>query len=80
MKTIDLPKVSKEVAGLLKKARKDDLVVRLADGSEFMLVAINDFDAEVARTRANTKLMKLLDSRAKQSKLIPLEQVKRRFR
>jgi hypothetical protein len=79
MKTIDLPNVSKEVAGLLDQAREDDLVVRLADGSEFMLVAIDDFDVELARTRANPNLMKLLDSRAQQTKLIPLDEVKRRF-
>ena len=79
MKTIDLPSVSKKIAGLLEQAREDDLVVRLADGSEFMLVAIDDFDLELARTRANPDLMKLLDSRAQQTKLVPLDEVKRRF-
>lgn len=79
MKTIDLRSVPKEVAGLLDQAREDDLVVRLADGSEFMLVAVDDFDQEVARTRANEQLMKLLDSRAQQTNLIPLDEVKRRF-
>jgi hypothetical protein len=79
MKTIDLANVSKDVAGLLDQARQDDLVVRLADGSEFMLLAIDDFDLEIARTRANPNLMKLLDDRAKQTKQIPLDQVKHRF-
>jgi len=79
MKTIDLPSVSKEIAGLLEQAREDGLVVRLADGSEYMLVAIDDFDLEVARTRANPNLMKLLDARAQQTKLVPLADVKRRF-
>jgi hypothetical protein len=79
MKTIDLPTPSKETAGLLEQARDDDLVVRLADGSEFMLVAIDDFDLELARTRANPSLMKLLDDRARQTKLVSLDEVKRRF-
>jgi hypothetical protein len=59
--------------------RVDDLVVRLAEESEFMLVAIDDFDNEVARTRANPKLISLLASRAQQTKTIPLEGVKRKF-
>ncbi len=79
MKTIDLPSPSKETAGLLDQARDEDVVVRLADGSEFMLVAIDDFDLELARTRANPKLMKLLDDRARQTNLVPLDEVKRRF-
>ena len=48
MKTIEFP-----------QARHDDLIVRLADGSEFLLVAIDDFDREIARTRANPRLMAL---------------------
>jgi hypothetical protein len=79
MKTIDLPTVSKEIAGLLEQARQDDLVVRLADGSEFILAAVEDFDLELARTRLNSNLMKLLDARAQQTTLIPLTDVKRRF-
>ena len=79
MKTVDLPNVSGEFANLLNQARQDDLVVRLADGSEFMLVAIDDFDVEVVRTRANLKLMKLLDERSAQTQLVPLDEVKRRL-
>ncbi|MGD1278687.1 MAG: hypothetical protein ABR964_15855 [Tepidisphaeraceae bacterium] len=79
MKTIDLPSVSKDIASLLDQAGEDDLVVRLADGREFLLVAIDEFDLEVARTRANPKLMKLLDARVQQTKLVPLDEVKRRF-
>ena len=79
MKTIDLTSPSQETASLFEQARHDGLVVRLADGTEFMLVAIDDFDLEVARTRASPSLMKLLDARAKQDKLISLDEVKRRF-
>ncbi len=57
MKTIELPQASPEIANLLDQARADDLIVRLADGSEFLLVSIDEFDNEIARTRANPKLM-----------------------
>ena len=44
MKSIDVPKISAEVAQLLDQARLDDLVVRLPDGSEFLLIALDEFD------------------------------------
>jgi hypothetical protein len=79
VKTIDLPQASPDVALLLEQARNDDLIVRLADGTEFLVVAIDDFDQEIARTRNNPKLMALLESRAKQTATIPLDEVKRRL-
>jgi hypothetical protein len=79
MKTIDLAQTSPDVALLLDQARNDDLILRLADGSEFLLVAVDDFDHEIARTRNNPKLMALLESRAKQATTIPLDEVKRRL-
>jgi hypothetical protein len=79
MKTIDLPNVPEALAGLLEEARREDVLVRLNDGSEFVLSAVDDFDVEVARTRANAKLMELLDARGRQTQLVPLDEVKRRF-
>jgi hypothetical protein len=79
VKTIDLVQAPPDVALLLDQARKDDLIVRLADGSEFLLVAIDDFDQEIARTRNNPRLMALLDSRAKQATTVGMDEVKRRL-
>jgi hypothetical protein len=79
MKTIDLPHASPEFAELLDQARQDDLVVRLADGSEFLLVAVDDFDREIARSRQNPKLMALLEARARQTETVSLDEVKRRL-
>ena len=79
MKTIELPHPSTEVAGLLNQARQEDLIVRLADGSEFMLVAIDEFDHEIAATRSNEKLMAFLEARGKQAATIPLDEVKQRL-
>jgi hypothetical protein len=79
MKSIDVPKISTEVAQLLDQARLDDLVVRLPDGSEFLLIALDEFDQEIAKSRANPRLMAMLDARAAQSSTIPLDEVKRRL-
>jgi hypothetical protein len=79
MKTIDFAPAPPDVARLLDEARNDDLIVRLPDGSEFLLVAIDDFDQEIARTRNNPRLMALLDVRAKETGTVPLDEVKRRL-
>ena len=79
MKTIDLTQATPDVARLLEQARSDDLLVRLADGSEFLLVAIDDFDQEITRTRKNPRVMALLEARAQQTQTIPLDEVKRRL-
>ena len=79
MKTILIPSESAEINALLEQARQEDLVVRAADGSEFVVSAVEDFDEEIARTRRNPELMALLEERAKQTKTIPLEEVKRQL-
>lgn len=79
MKTVTIPESSREIRALLDQARDEDVIVRLSDGSEFMLSAIDDFDHEIARTRRNEKLMALLDIRAGQTRTIPLEEVKRQL-
>ncbi|HEX9665031.1 MAG TPA: hypothetical protein VGA95_00540 [Thermodesulfobacteriota bacterium] len=76
MKTIKISKRSKGINTLLKQARKENLIVRSADGCEFILAEIDDFSREIELTRQNRKLMKFLDLRAKQTKTIPLEEVK----
>jgi hypothetical protein len=79
MKTIAVPPQAAEINELLDQAREDELLVRTADGSEFLLSAVDEFDREIARTRQNAKLMALLDERAKQPKTIPLDEVKRQL-
>jgi hypothetical protein len=79
MKTISIPPQAAEVNALLAEARQQDILVRTADGTEFMLTAIDDFDEEVVRTRRNDLLMALLDDRAKQTQTVALADVKRQL-
>jgi hypothetical protein len=65
------------VNALLQQARDEDVLVRAADGTEFVVTVVDDFDEEVARTRHNAKLMAMLDERAKQEQTVPLADVKR---
>jgi hypothetical protein len=79
VKTVAVPPQAAEIIALLEQARDDELLVQTADGSEFLLTAIDEFDREVARTRQNARLMALLDERAKQARTIPLDEVKRQL-
>ena len=79
MKTVTITGGSEEVRALLEQARDEDVIVRMDDGTEFMLSAIDDFDQEIAQTRRNEKLMALLDQRAGQTQTVPLEEVKRQL-
>ncbi len=79
MKTITVPAQSNELNGLLEQARQEDLLVRAADGTEFMVTAVDDFDEELARTRRSAKLMDLLDQRLKHGRTIPLDEAKRQL-
>ena len=79
MKTIDISKGSADVNALLEQARREDLIVRAPDGTEFMVSAVDDFDHEIACTRRNARLMALLDQRAKQDEVVSLHEVKRQF-
>jgi hypothetical protein len=79
VKPIEPDQVPPDVIQLLEQARHENLMIRLEDGSEFLVVAIDDFDEEIERTRGNPKLMTLLEERARQTTTIPLDEVKRRL-
>ena len=76
MKTVSISQDSNEVNALLAQARDDDILVQTADGTEFVVSIVDDFDHDIARTRQNTKLMALLEERAKQTESVPLTEVR----
>ena len=76
MRTVAVSARSKSINKLLKRARKENIVLRARDGAEFVLAEIHDFGREVELARQNKKLMKFLEVRAKQRKTIPLAEVK----
>ena len=76
MKTVSVSAHGKEINTLLEKARKENLILRAVDGTEFILAEIDDFDREIELTRQNQELLKFLAERAKQTKTITLAKVK----
>ncbi|MBD3883315.1 hypothetical protein IFO70_16230 [Phormidium tenue FACHB-886] len=79
MKTIKISQKSDELQDLLEQAESEDVILELADGREFILSAMDDFDVEIAKTRRNQKLMALLDQRARQTQTVSLAEVKRQL-
>jgi len=79
MKVIPVSPYATEINGLLDQARHEEVLLQSADGSEFLLVAVDDFAQEILRTRQNERLMALLDERAKQTQTVPLDEVKRQL-
>ena len=76
MKTVTISRRARGINALLEQARRRNLILRSADGHEFILAEVDDFDREIELTRQNKELMALLNQRAKQTETIPLDEVK----
>lgn len=87
MKTATIPARAKTLNSLLKRARRNSLILQSADGQRFVLTSIEnwegfdvgaegDFAQEVKLTAQNKKLMKFLAERRSHAKRIPLAKVK----
>jgi hypothetical protein len=79
MKTVDVDSRSRVLNGLLRQAGKENLVLRAADGREFVLAEIDDFGREIELTRENKKLMAFLDRRGREKATVPLAEARRRL-
>ena len=87
MKTVTVSARAKTVNALLKRARRNGLILQAADGQRFVLASLEnwvgfeggrggDFEREVRVTAKNKKLMKFLAERRSHGKRIPLAKVK----
>ena len=53
------------IHALLKRARRQNVILRSPEGEEFILAAIDDFNREIELARQNRSLMKFLAARAR---------------
>ena len=79
MKTVYISPRSKSVNTLLHQAKRKSLILRSADGFEFILAEVNDFDREIELTRKNKKLMAFLEERAKETKTVSAAEARARL-
>ena len=73
MKTVIIHQPATDLLALLDQARTEDILVHLADGSDFILASI---EHEIVQTRKQTALMLLLDERGQEPASITLEDLK----
>ena len=74
MKTITISRRARSVHALLKRARRENVILRSPEGEEFILAEVGDFNREIELTRQNRALMNFLDSRAQQTETVSLEE------
>ena len=79
MKTIHVSMRSKTLNGLLRQARRNNLILRTTNGLEFILAQVDDFDREIELTRKNKKLMEFLDKRGKETKTLSTAEARARL-
>jgi len=79
MKTVTIASSARGIRRLLARATEDNLILRAPDGREFILAEIDDFNREIELTRKNKALMKLLASRSKPKKRVPLAEVRKQL-
>ena len=79
MKTIELAGDGVSVDDLVREAGEEGVVLRTADGRRFLLVEVDAFDDEVARTRRNQAVMAFLDARAAEPAEFELDEARRRL-
>lgn len=79
MRTITVSRRARSVNALLKRARRENVILRSPEGKEYILAEIDDFHREIELTRQNKALMKFLDARAQQTETVSLEDARTRL-
>jgi hypothetical protein len=76
-KVIELTERKLSIETLLTQASEENLILKTAEGREFVLAELDEFDREVVLVRQNKALMGLLDRRSRQKGKLSLAQVKK---
>ena len=80
MKTIDLGKSKLSLDEALTSARAESLLLRCANGEQFVISLADDFATEVELLRRNHAFLDFLDSCKKDETTVSLEEAERKLR
>ena len=80
MKTIDLAKNKLSLDEALSCARGESLLLRCANGEQFVISLADDFATEVELLRRNHAFLDFLDSCKKDETTVSLEEAERKLR
>jgi hypothetical protein len=78
MRTITVSPRARGVNALLKRARRENVILRSPEGDEFILAELDDFNREIELTRQNRALMEFLEARARQTETVSFEEARAR--
>ena len=80
MKTIDLAKNQLSLDEALRSARGEPLLLRCANGEQFVVSLADDFATEVELLRKNHAFLEFLESCKKDETSVSLEEAEKRLR
>ena len=81
MKTVNLATTPSNLEDLLDLAGKEAVLLRTAEGREFILTEVDDdFDKEIESVRQNRELLEFLDHRSGEKETLSLKQVRERLK
>jgi len=80
MKTIDLANNQLSLDEALRAARGESLLLRCANGEQFVVSLADDFATEVELLRKNRAFLEFLDSCKKDQSSVFLEEAEKRLR
>jgi hypothetical protein len=80
MKTIDLAKSHLSLAEALSSARRESVLLKCANGEQFVITIADDFATEVELLRKNHAFLEFLDASKRDETRLSLEEVEKRLR
>lgn len=79
MKVIEISENISSINEILNFAGTENIILKISDGSEFILAEIDSFDRELELTRQNDELMDFLDRRSEEDETHTIEEVKQQL-
>lgn len=74
MRTVTVSPRARSINALLKRARRENVILRSPEGDEFILAEVDDFNREIELARQNRALMEFLEKRARQTETVSFEE------
>ncbi len=79
MRVIDISEKPISINELLNSAIAENVILKAADGREFVLAEVETFDRELELTKQNEELMEFLEMRSEDKNTYTLQEVKQQL-
>ncbi len=76
MKTIELTPDTPSLYELVELADQENIIIKTAQGKQFVLAELDDFDLEVDKLRNSKEFMAFLEQRSKERGITSIEQLR----